>query len=74
MHHPYTQKIINQIETVSLIVGLITVYAGMWYLTGDIGDETSIIIFAIILLTNLLFLTLWITAFLRAVPLAEKVS
>ena len=43
---------------------MITVYAGLWYLTGDIGYESDIILFSIILYSNLIFGIMWISAYL----------
>ena len=70
---PYNGHILNRIEFISLIVGMITVYAGLWYLTGDIGEETSIILFIVILSVNALFGIMWITSYLGHAEWAEIV-
>ena len=37
---------------ISLIVSLFTVYIGLWYLTGDIGDEAAkISLFILVIIT-----------------------
>ena len=61
---PYNGQIINNIEILSLIVGMVTVYAGLWYLTGDLGEETEIFLFVIMLTVNLFFAIVWITTYL----------
>ena len=62
----------NRLESVSLIVGMITVYSGLWYLTGDLGDEAKIILFVVILFTNGVFGIVWLTAYLGHAEWAEK--
>ena len=51
---------------------MITVYAGLWYMTGDIGYESEIILFAIMLIANLLFLLIWAKAYVANAEWAEK--
>ena len=51
---------------------MITCYAGLWYLSGDIGEVTKIILFIAILLANAFFGILWITAYLGNAEWAEK--
>ena len=58
------ERIMNRIEILSLNVSIVTCYVGLWYLTGDIGYETSIIVFIIILLANAVFGIMWILAYL----------
>ena len=52
---------------------MMTCYAGLWYLTGDIGHETSIIIFVMILLANAVFGIMWIIAYLGVAEWAEAI-
>ena len=49
-----------------------TCYAGLWYLTGDIGYETSINLFAVILVANAYFGIMWITAYLDHAEWANR--
>ena len=51
---------------------MITCYAGLWYLTGDIGQETKVTLFIVILFANALFGIIWITAYLGHAEWAEK--
>ena len=53
---------------------MITVYAGLWYLTGDIGQEAKIILFVVILLINALFGIMWIKEYLGHAEWAEKLA
>ena len=41
-------------------------------MTGDIGYESEIILFAIMLIANLLFLFIWVKAYLDNAEWAEK--
>ena len=52
---------------------MMTCYAGLWYLTGDIGEETSIIIFILILIANTIFGIMWIIAYIGSAEWAEKI-
>ena len=56
----------------SLMVGMITVYAGLWYLTGDLPNESKICLFIIILLVNAVFGIMWIIEYLSTAEWAEK--
>ena len=55
---------------------MITVYTGLWYLTGDVGNESKIILFIVIIFANALFGIIWITVYLGhvewAVSLVKK--
>ena len=51
---------------------MVTVYAGLWYITGDIGEETSIVLFIVMLFVNLLFGIIWISEYLGHAEWAEK--
>ena len=50
-----------------------TCYAGLWYLTGDIGEDTSIIVFTLILLANAVFGIMWIIAYVGTAEWAETI-
>ena len=49
---------------------MITVYAGLWYLTGDVGNETKIFLFIVIIFSNAFFGIIWITSYLGHVDWA----
>ena len=59
-------------EIVSLNVALLTCYAGLWYLTGDIEEETKIIVFIIIIFANLFFVIMWIIEYVGHAAWGEK--
>ena len=52
---------------------MITVYAGLWYLSKDIGEETRIVLFAVIITFNALFGIIWITSYLSNASWAQLV-
>ena len=62
-HLPYNEPINDKIELTSLGVSMMTCFAGLWYLTGDIGEETKIFLFKIILICNIYFIIMWIRAY-----------
>ena len=43
---------------------MVTCYSGLWYLTGDMGKTSSIIIFILILVANAVFGIIWIIAYI----------
>eukprot|EP00359_Climacostomum_virens_P000523 CAMPEP_0204898508 /NCGR_PEP_ID=MMETSP1397-20131031/1335_1 /ASSEMBLY_ACC=CAM_ASM_000891 /TAXON_ID=49980 /ORGANISM="Climacostomum Climacostomum virens, Strain Stock W-24" /LENGTH=1022 /DNA_ID=CAMNT_0052066371 /DNA_START=57 /DNA_END=3125 /DNA_ORIENTATION=- len=59
-YQPYEVEDLNMIETRAIVVAGITIYSGLYFLTNDIGEETKILLFLVILLSNLYFILLWI--------------
>ena len=57
---PLYDSNLNDIESLSLFVSLVTVFCGIWYLTGENGNEIEVILFAIIIIANLVFIVTWI--------------
>jgi hypothetical protein len=47
-------------------VAFITVYGGMYYMSGDLETISEIIVFAIIVGVNVYFLLSWLVSFLEA--------
>ena len=54
------------------MVGMSTVYAGLWYLSGDLRYESKIFLFIIILFANAIFGIMWITEYLSYAEWAEN--
>jgi len=52
---------------------MITVYAGLWYITNDIGEEAKILLFAIMVISNLFFFLIWVVAYIGNAPWAASV-
>ena len=69
---PYTDPIANKIEIMSLTVGVITIYSGIWYLSADIETELEIFLFVLMIIANLVFIVFWLITYLRYVPWAKK--
>ena len=65
-NNPFSSRSINRIEFLSLVVGMMTVYIGLWYLSDSIGEETKILLFTIILYANLIFCIIWIIAYISS--------
>ena len=53
----------------SILTSATTIYSGLLYLTGDISEEMKLFIFALILLSNAVFLGTWLTGILEAYAL-----
>jgi hypothetical protein len=56
---PYTTKDLNSIELKSILCATVTIYCGLFFLTGDLGDSAKVVLFICILVTNVFFLWHW---------------
>ncbi|CAG9325837.1 unnamed protein product [Blepharisma stoltei] len=56
---PYVEANLNHLELQAKFVCVITVYSGLFYLTGSLGDNASLFFFFIILIANCYFLAYW---------------
>mmetsp|Transcript_1572 Transcript_1572/g.164 ORF Transcript_1572/g.164 Transcript_1572/m.164 type:complete len:104 (+) Transcript_1572:232-543(+) len=52
-------------ETRGILVATVTIYCGLYYLTGHLGELTKLIFFVIIVASNIYFLIYWIYHFSR---------
>lgn len=53
---PFIGDVLNQMEGRSIFVAAITIYCGLYYLTGDLDEWAKIVFFIVILAVNLFFL------------------
>ena len=53
----------------SILTAATTIYCGLLYLTGDMGEEIQLVLFALILLSNAVFFFTWLWAILEAYAL-----
>jgi len=53
---PYIGAVLNKMEFRAVLVASITIYCGLYYLTGVLDESTKIVLFAIIVFANLYFL------------------
>ena len=53
-------------EVRAILVSAITIYCGLYYLTGDLDYTSAVIFFLIILVVNIYFLYIWIIAMFGA--------
>ena len=70
--NPYIKYKHNRLEDLSLICGAFMIYAGTLYLSGDIGEETKIALFIVILLVTTIFYITWIRAYIHEAIWAYK--
>jgi hypothetical protein len=56
---PYAVEQLNSMEKKSIIVSAVTIYCGLFFLTKDIDEGGKNFMFAIMLLSNLVFLSYW---------------
>ena len=56
---PYSFKQLNTMELRAIIVSAVTIYSGLFFLTGDLADEAKIMMFVVMILSNLVFLSYW---------------
>ena len=57
---PYTVHQLNVMELRSIVVSAITIYSGLFFLTGDLTNEIKMVLFVTMVITNILFLSYWI--------------
>ncbi|CAG9331088.1 unnamed protein product [Blepharisma stoltei] len=56
---PYIEDNLNNTELVAKTVCVITIYSGLFYLTGSLGNTAKIILFIFIFITNIYFVAYW---------------
>ena len=78
MRRPFISRTLNDIEDLSLITGIITIYCAIFFITSrssnsvdfnsstdyELSDEGALIIFGIIIAANLAFLLTWVAKFI----------
>lgn len=47
-------------EVRSILVAAVTIYSGLYFLTGDLGDTSKLIFFSLIVIANAYFLLFWL--------------
>ncbi|CAG9321940.1 unnamed protein product [Blepharisma stoltei] len=57
---PYNGDILNKLEAISITVSAITIYCGMYYLTGTLDYFTELLFFILIVSANVYFVGYWI--------------
>ena len=81
VHEPYFSPELNLMELRSIMVATVTIYCGLFYLTGDLSEEAKVFFFALIVISNAYFLVLWIRCMMdvglslltRTVPWVKKI-
>lgn len=56
---PYCYQQLNKMEIRSIVVSGATIYSGMFFLTGDLTVEGKIVLFSVMVLTNIVFMVYW---------------
>ena len=56
---PYSFKQLNTMELRAIIVSAVTIYSGLFFLTGDLTDGAKIMMFVVMVLSNIVFLSYW---------------
>jgi hypothetical protein len=69
---PYASNELNQMELRSIFVASVTIFCGLYYLTGDLGEFAKVLFFLVMLLANLYFLAYFASNLFRA--LAVKLA
>jgi hypothetical protein len=69
---PYASNELNQMELRSIFVASVTIFCGLYYLTGDLGEIAKVLLFLVMLLVNLYFLSYFASNLFRA--LAVKLA
>ena len=69
VYRPFKIEKLNKLEQMSIVTSATTIYSGLLYLTDDIGEEMKLFIFALILISNAVFLFTWLLGILEAYAL-----
>lgn len=65
--NPYSSTELNTMEVRAILVADVTIYCGLFYLTDELSQTSSWLLFACIVALNVLFLAYWIAVSLRYV-------
>ena len=57
---PYNVHQLNAMEIKSIIVSAVTIYSGLFFLTGNLNQEMKLLLFVGMVLSNITFLSYWI--------------
>ena len=57
---PYTTPQLNMTETLAILVADVTIYCGLYYLTMQLSNAVSWLLFTLIVATNVVFLIYWV--------------
>jgi len=63
--NPFLDQQMNKMEFRSIIVSIVTIYCGLYYLTPNVSDTGRIILFIILVLFNSVFFSYWIFFFIK---------
>jgi len=74
LHRPYQTRALNALEVRSLFVGLVTIYCGLFFLTGDMERTTQLILLIVLVGFNLYFLLYWFMRVFESLPSHLKES
>ena len=64
---PFISKQLNQLENSAVFTATITIYCGIYYLTGDLDEYSKVLFFVMMLGCNLYFLGFWLKCMLKSV-------
>ena len=64
-YSPFIETELNSMEVRSILVSAVTVFCGLYYLTGDLDYDSKVIFFVIIVVVNVYFLYIWVTGMFR---------
>lgn len=56
---PYIFNQLNEMELKSITVSAVTIYSGLFFLTGDLNNSTKILLFVLMVISNVIFITYW---------------
>ena len=74
---PYSERSLNEIEEVSLLTQIVTIYCGLFFISNvdksdagydattslSMSEDTKLVLFLVIVLSNVIFMVLWIVKF-----------
>ena len=63
---PYTTRQLNMTETLAILVADVTIYCGLYYLTMELSEAASWVLFLIIVAVNIAFVIYWLYTLIRS--------
>ncbi|CAG9318584.1 unnamed protein product [Blepharisma stoltei] len=66
-NNPYNEDVLNQMEIRAKLVCVVTIYSGLYYLMGSLGNVASYFLFILIVIANFYFLVYWAWYLLKSI-------
>eukprot|EP00357_Protocruzia_adherens_P024635 CAMPEP_0115027274 /NCGR_PEP_ID=MMETSP0216-20121206/35388_1 /TAXON_ID=223996 /ORGANISM="Protocruzia adherens, Strain Boccale" /LENGTH=199 /DNA_ID=CAMNT_0002402797 /DNA_START=88 /DNA_END=684 /DNA_ORIENTATION=- len=69
-HQPYVREDLNLLESKSLLVGLVTIYCGLYFVSDELSETSQLVLFLTLISLNGYFFSHWIAIFVKRLIVA----